>query len=142
MHNGQYSAEEILYFVKKNVKELFVPKTRKINNKPLSDDILLSSNDIGVFKPLRIPNNTSTDIQLDNGGAYLMLYIGGSGQKDILLTLVGTTGNTTTSQVLSASSLTVTDGTGTGKVTVKQTTGSARYIYAATLNDANDAYVV
>ena len=81
-------------------------------------ELLITANDTGV--------------QLANGGAYLFVYVGNATQSEIFTVLVGSTGNTTYTTYGSNSALTITNGSGTGIITLKGT--QQRYVYVMALN--------
>lgn len=65
--NARFSFASILYFVQSAISSIFVPLTRKINNKALSADITLTPSDVGAVPTTREINGypLSADVTLD-----------------------------------------------------------------------------
>lgn len=89
---------------------------------------------------LYIPANTPTNIKLENTGEYLFIFLGNASQSEIFTVLVGSSGNITHTTYGSNTALTITDGSGTGIITLQCST--ARNVYVLALNAAEPAKLV
>lgn len=89
---------------------------------------------------LSIPANTQTEIQLANSGAYLLAFVGNATQSQIATILVGNTGNVSHTIYGDNTALTITDGSGNGRITLQCST--ARNVYITSLNNTAPAKLV
>lgn len=87
-----------------------------------------------LWSDISIDASTSIDVQFENNGAYLCVFMGNATQSVMFTVLIGSSGNVSHTMFGSNTALTVTDGSGNGKITLSHTGYNTRHVYIIPLN--------